>query len=402
MKNPPVPANEEERLRALNEYEILDTLPDEDFDEITRLASDICRTPISLVSLVDPSRQWFKSRYGLADAETERRFSFCAHAINHPEDVFVVTDSRKDDRFAGNPYVVGDPHVVFYAGVPLVTPQGYALGTLCVIDIKPRELSATQISALRILSKQVIKLFELRKKNLKLIEMQQQLEKRNNDLQQLNYIASHDLREPLRMISGFLDLLQRDYGPQLDEQALQYIQFATDGANRMNSLIVNLLNYSAIGQGKRVLEVLTLPQVLADVRMNLHKQIEERQGIFSWSPDLPDIYGNKTEITSLFQNLVSNAIKFGKPGEPPTVHIRCAEKPDHWQFSVADNGIGIAPADHPRIFAIFKRLHKDRYPGTGIGLAICEKIVSQHGGTIWIESEYGKGSVFHFTIRKKM
>ncbi|MFZ5971346.1 MAG: sensor histidine kinase [Bacteroidota bacterium] len=400
MKHPPIPANEEERIRALNEYRILDTLPDEDFDEITRLASDICRTPISLVSLVDPKRQWFKSRVGLSDSETDRQFSFCAHAINHPQDIFVVNDSRKDSRFADNPYVVGDPHVVFYAGVPLVTPQGYALGTLCVIDSKPRDLSETQMSALRILSKQVIKLFELRKKNLKLTEMQQQLEKRNNDLQQLNYIASHDLREPLRMISGFMDLLNRDYGPQLDDQARQYIQFATDGANRMNSLIINLLNYSAIGQGQRALEVLELPQLLADVRMNLHRQMEERQATFSWSSDLPSIHGNRTEITSLFQNLVSNAIKFGRTSEPPVVTIRHQETADHWQFSVADNGIGVAPSDHQKIFAIFKRVHKDRYPGTGIGLAICEKIVSQHGGNIWIESEFGKGSVFHFTIRK--
>lgn len=164
MTKPIIPVNESERLLALESYHIIDTLPEESYNDLTRIASIICNTPIALVTLVDERRQFFKSKQGIAVSETDRDISFCAHAINAPAELMMVEDARKDDRFSDNPLVTGDLKVVFYAGMPLVTDDGFALGTLCVVDYQPRELSDDQQQALKSLANQVIQLLELRKK----------------------------------------------------------------------------------------------------------------------------------------------------------------------------------------------------------------------------------------------
>ncbi|AUD02046.1 GAF domain-containing sensor histidine kinase [Spirosoma pollinicola] len=170
MNLPPSLPEENSRLKALKSYDILDTLPEEDYDELTQLAAQICQTPIALISLVDEKRQWFKSNHGLPVRETPREYSFCAHAIINPNEQLIVTDSREDERFAKNPLVTGDPHVIFYAGTPLVDDDGFALGSLCVIDNVPKQLSQDQLSALKILGKQIVNLLRLRKQNDKLKE----------------------------------------------------------------------------------------------------------------------------------------------------------------------------------------------------------------------------------------
>ncbi len=176
--NIPKPAvYENHRLDALRNYSILDTLPEKDFDDITKMASEICDTPISLISLIDGERQWFKSRIGVDDAETAREHAFCSHAINTPHEVMIVPDSRRDKRFSDNPYVTGPSKVIFYAGVPLVNPDGYAVGTICIIDNKPRDLNESQVNALKSLSRHTISLFELRKKNLLLDKEREELRK---------------------------------------------------------------------------------------------------------------------------------------------------------------------------------------------------------------------------------
>lgn len=185
MKVPAVPPDETNRVNALRSYDILDTLPEPDYDDLTYLASAICQTPISLISLIDDSRQWFKSNHGLNVRETPREFAFCTHGILNPDEILVVPDSRKDERFTGNPLVTGEPYVIFYAGVPLMNEDGYPLGSLCVIDNTPRELTQSQLTALKILSKQVVNLLELRRKNRALEIMQKLLEERNNELESL-------------------------------------------------------------------------------------------------------------------------------------------------------------------------------------------------------------------------
>jgi GAF domain-containing protein len=163
MKSAPVPADESARIEALRGYSLLDTLPEDIYDDITQLASEICRVPISLISLVDENRQWFKSKQRLAADETEREYSFCAHAILNPSEILVVPDAREDERFSDNPLTTGQPRVIFYAGVPLVNPEGYPLGTLCVIDNRPRTLTENQLLSLQALARLVNTHFELRK-----------------------------------------------------------------------------------------------------------------------------------------------------------------------------------------------------------------------------------------------
>jgi len=175
--------NELERLQALKSYDILDSLPEEDYDDITRLAAEICGTPISLISLLDDSRQWFKSSVGVEVRETPKEFAFCSHTILTPDRPCIVPDSRKDARFALNPLVTGDPHVVFYAGFPLVDPGGFALGSLCVIDSEEKNLTDHQVEALTILAKQVVRLMDLKKKNKALQTLKNMLEERNAELE---------------------------------------------------------------------------------------------------------------------------------------------------------------------------------------------------------------------------
>ena len=175
MKAAPLPENEPDRLKALATYKLLDTLPEDEYDAITRIASEICRTPISLISLVDENRQWFKSRLRLNPQETPRAYSFCAHAILNPDEIFIVPDARNDERFADNPLTTGPPTVVFYAGVPLKDTDGFALGSLCVIDKRPRILTENQLLSLKALAKLVSTTFELRRTKLELTQTQDAL-----------------------------------------------------------------------------------------------------------------------------------------------------------------------------------------------------------------------------------
>ncbi|MBG9378067.1 GAF domain-containing protein [Panacibacter sp. DH6] len=184
MRVADLPGNDEERLAALHSYDILDSLPEKEYNDITLLASTICSTPISLISFIDDKRQWFKSNHGLSVRETPKDYAFCSHAILDPSAILIVPDSRADERFSGNPLVEGDPHVIFYAGVPLVNKDGFPLGSLCVIDNKTRTLSENQLAALKILSGHVVSLLELRRATKTMTVLQKLLEERNEELQQ--------------------------------------------------------------------------------------------------------------------------------------------------------------------------------------------------------------------------
>ncbi|MDP1746333.1 MAG: ATP-binding protein, partial [Bacteroidota bacterium] len=210
--------------------------------------------------------------------------------------------------------------------------------------------------------------------------------------------ASHDLQEPLRMVTSYLQLLENRYKDKLDQDAKDFISFAVDGSNRMRSLIHSLLEYSRINRVK-AFEIIDVNILLKEVLENLSTAIKENKATIKIN-DLPKINGDPILINQLFQNLIQNAIKF-KNTRNPEIDISCKEEKDEYIFSVKDNGIGIQKEYIDKIFIIFKRLHsKEEYPGTGMGLAICKKIVERHGGKIWVESEFGKGSTFYFTIKK--
>jgi PAS domain S-box-containing protein len=220
----------------------------------------------------------------------------------------------------------------------------------------------------------------------------------NAELERFAYIASHDLQEPLRMVSSFLQLLQKKYGGHLDAKADQYIHYAVDGAERMKALIMDLLEYSRVGTGKEGFGWVDTAGVMAEVGAVFREKIVAARAQVEIG-ELPAVWGDKVQLTQLFQNLLSNALKYQRE-EPPVIRIGTrALDGDHCEFFVADNGIGIDPLFFDKIFIIFQRLHnKSDYSGTGIGLAICKKIVERHGGKIWVESDQQQGSVFYFTI----
>jgi light-regulated signal transduction histidine kinase (bacteriophytochrome) len=228
--------------------------------------------------------------------------------------------------------------------------------------------------------------------------LNENLRRTNQDLQQFSYAASHDLKEPLRTVSNYLQLIRSRYsGRLLDAEAGQLFDVAVAGAQRMHALVEALLQYSRSGEvGDATLELVRVDQVVSNVITNLQSAILDAGAEILPGP-LPAVTANPLYLTQVFENLVGNALKY-RSERPPRISITSAEGPRGWVFSVEDNGIGIPPEYQAQIFGIFKRLHGDEYPGTGIGLATCKKIVDRHGGTIWVESEPGKGSRFSFTI----
>ena len=219
----------------------------------------------------------------------------------------------------------------------------------------------------------------------------------NTDLEQFAYVSSHDLQEPLRMISGYVDLIKRKYKGALDSDMDKYIEFIVGGVNRMQLLIDDLLKYSRVSTLASPLVLINCENILEDSLLNLKISINESGAVVTHDP-LPTVMADGSQLTQVFQNLISNAIKF-KGSEPPRIHIGVEKKEEMWVFSVADNGIGIAPEFFDRIFVVFNRLHSsEKYSGTGIGLSICKKIVERYGGKIWVDSKIGRGSKFYFTI----
>ena len=225
------------------------------------------------------------------------------------------------------------------------------------------------------------------------------LSRSNADLQQFAFVASHDLQEPLRMVISFTQLLSKRYRGQLDREADEFIGFAVDGAVRMQRLLNDLLEYSRLNTRARPLEPIDLEKVLADVVTDLQVPIGETGAVVTHD-SLPIVNADAGQLAQLLQNLIANSLKF-RGNEPPVIHVAGEEHGDEWRLSVRDNGIGIDAANHERIFAMFQRLHTQKeYPGTGIGLALCKRIVDRLGGRIWVTSELGQGSTFHFSIPK--
>lgn len=392
--------NEEERMKSLESYAILDTLSETEFDNLTFLAAQICDTPISLVTFIDNDRQWFKSRIGLDVFQTPRDYAFCTHAINQPNDVFIVPDSREDERFYDNPVVTGEPNVIFYAGVPLVTEKGLPLGTLCVIDQVPRELTANQILSLKALAHQTLKLLELRLNKMELENTMGKLRKKNMELEKFAQIAAHDLKSPLNNITGLTDFFVESYGEAIDDEGKEILTMIKTSSIKLREMIDSLLLYSK--SDTNLLDSKT--------KVNLQMLKKDLSDLFAFSTNcsialqsnLEFITINKTGIEQILINLIANALKYNDK-EIAKIEIEVLEEENFYRFSVQDNGFGIAEEHHERIFQLFEVLSaNDRFgeKGNGIGLATVKKIVESLHGIIYVESELGVGSKFVFTIKK--
>jgi light-regulated signal transduction histidine kinase (bacteriophytochrome) len=251
----------------------------------------------------------------------------------------------------------------------------------------------TDITALKNAEAEVVRInADLRRSN-------EQLARSNEDLERFAFVASHDLQEPLRMITTYLQLLVRTYPAQFEGEGNMFVRNIVDGAARMRSLLADLLSYSEIGgEPEDAAQTIDLNAVVETARQNLKMAVEESGAVIDCD-ELPDVTGHTIHFVQLFQNLIGNAIKY-RGADPPRIHISCETADNCYRFAIADNGMGIDPAYHTKIFGVFKRLHGKKIPGTGIGLAICQRVVERYHGRIWVESESGRGATFFFTLNE--
>ncbi len=266
------------------------------------------------------------------------------------------------------------------------------------LDILNKELAFQYEEKAKRAAELIIANKELAFQNEEKEKRSKELENANKDLEQFAYAASHDLQEPLRMISSFIQLLERKYKDKLDQEADEYIHFVVDGATRMQKLLINLLDFSRISTHAKPFVHVDTKTIVGQAISILHLLITANNALLNCD-DLPVIKADESQILRVFQNLIENAVKFKKKTELPQIHISCTKQDNMYRFSVADNGIGIEMQYHDKVFSVFQRLHSVKdYPGTGIGLSICKRIIERHGGTIWFESVLNEGTTFYFTI----
>lgn len=396
MLYPKLPLNETDRLDAVLQYQLLDTLPESDYDNITKLVASICDVPISLITLLDEKRNFFKSHLGFTLNEYPRETSFCSHAILGKEEIFVVKDARMDERFKDNP-LIENYETVFYAGVPLVNPEGFALGMLCVFDSQPRELTANQIEALITLGNQVVNLFELRRKNINLEVAQIALMKNNLNLKDFASHVSHDLKSPLANIMSLTGFLREDTTNNLSFESMGYLNYIEESAAILRDYIDGILNYYQTDELLNTQkEDVKLSMILEDIKQLLMTKNDD----FIYPKHITINHINKSVLTQILMNLVDNALKYNDCHKR-IVDIAYVEEPLFHKFSVSDNGVGIAEDKQDYIFELFKTLdHTNRKPSTGIGLSTVKNLVNKLGGYITVTSELGSGSTFTFTIKK--
>ena len=353
----------------------------------------VCRRRDRCLHLVASS-----GRYTHTDGPAHRRVPFGCYSIGRlasgEEAKFVGNDVQNDPRVHDRAWA-SELGLVSFAGYQLRTPGEETLGVLALFAKHP--ILADEDALLDGLGSTVALLVKRAAAEEALLRRTAELARSNKDLEQFAYVASHDLQEPLRMVSSYTQLLARRYRGQLDAAASEFIAYAVDGANRMQKLIDDLLAYSRVGTRAKAFQPADCTAVFDRALANLKAAIETSGTVVTHGP-LPAVVHDNLLLVQLFQNLIGNAIKFHVE-KPPRIHVSAEQKGEEWVFAVRDNGIGIDPQYAERIFTIFQRLHTgDEYPGTGIGLAICKKIVERRGGRIWVESQPGTGSTFYFTI----
>ncbi|RDV15710.1 ATPase [Pontibacter diazotrophicus] len=389
---------EVERLRALKAFNILDTPAEKEFDDITALAAHICDTPISLITLVTEERQWFKSKVGTEVCELPRSVSFCQHTILQ-NNILEIEDTLEDERFRQNILVTSPPYIRFYAGAQLLTDNGYNLGSLCVLDTVPRQLTEVQRNALNTLARQVVANFELRLKQEQLEKEKLQLKVANEKLEQFVRMVSHDLKEPIMNISTIIEWLQDDLAAKDFANMASNLLLIKDSAAAMEELVIGLLQYS-------MTQVKDLPKEEVDVYGMVQGLIAEHSGGREMkthvSPDLPVLTTEKVLLQQVFANLISNAFKYHHTGKGNLWVSIDEESEKYYTFCVKDDGPGIPLQHQEKVFAMFERLLRDasKKHGSGIGLATVKKIVEDKGGKVWIESDAGQGTTFYFTWPK--
>jgi signal transduction histidine kinase len=397
-----IPATEEQRLEALEELQLYPVTPEDNFDNITKLASFICKTPVSLITIIGRDKQWMKSATGTDVTEIDRNISHCTHAILEPDNLMEVRDTRNDLRFAENPFTLGQPPILFYAGMPLKAPNGAAMGTLCVLDTQPRSLDEGQKEALKALARQVENLFELRRQNVHLQKVREQLNVRNTQLKDFAGTVAHDMKMPLANIIITSDLLKAKYGDQLDLQGKEYLQYLKQSSFKLSNYIQGILeHYESDTLTSRNCEEFDIHDLLEGI-------IDLLNIDYDCIIDLPEenriIHGNRSALEQIFLNLIGNSIKY-TANEKIRIKIDFKEDKDFYHFSVEDNGIGIPQDRQEEVFELFTVLaDTDRKGnrGNGIGLSTVKKLILSMEGNIKVRSQVNKGTIIDFSVKRKL
>lgn len=379
------PPSQTARLAALRSYGILDTRVEGAFDDITRIASHVCQTPIAVVNLIDEHRQWFKSEIGLGVRETPLATSICAHAILQ-FDFMEIPDTTLDDRFSGNPLVTGQPHLRFYAGALLKTSAGHALGTVCVLDTRPRVLSDDQRSVLRALARQTMAQLELRRAWV-------QAERGRRYRSRLMAMAGHDLRQPLSVVTMVIDQLRATVADGDDREQLG---LAAAAAQTLGDDLTRLAQASREDADLEtaILSPLPLSDVLDAIR-DTWGYIATRKGLqFDVDDGAQWVHGNPAMLHTVLDNLVGNAIKYTARG---SVCVRCRTQGPHVHVEVVDTGIGIPATLLGRIFDEFQQADPSS-DGLGLGLSIAKRTADVSGCDLTVTSQRGSGSTFGVVV----
>ncbi|MCB0194731.1 MAG: PAS domain S-box protein [Anaerolineae bacterium] len=339
-------------------------------------------------------------RIVLVNVQTETIFGYEREAlINQPVEILI-------------PYQLRDHHVQYrrlFSSAPRVRPMGAdidLLGLRCdgiefpvEVSLSPLETAEGHLitATIRDITEKKKIADQLQRNNIKLTEQAEALERSNMELQQFAYAASHDLQAPLRNISGFMKLLQQNYRGKLDKQTDERIDRAIGSTRQLETVIQDILAYSRVDARPRPFEIVSLSEIFDELVTMLAETIQDAHARVT-RDNLPTVMGDRSQLTQVLQNLISNGLKY-QNSLPPKIHVSAKKNKDTWLIAVQDNGIGIAPEDHPRIFEIFERLHTPQeHPGSGIGLAICRRVIQRHNGKIWVESELNRGSTFYFTL----
>jgi signal transduction histidine kinase len=376
--------NEAERLRALRSYGILDTATEPAYDDITRIASYVCQTPVAVVSLVDENRQWFKSEIGLGVRESSLETSICAHAILEHDFLFEVSDTTGDPRFASNPVVTGPEKIRFYAGALLRTPDGLPLGTLCVTDHKPRRLTSEQRDVLTALARQVMAQLELRRALAASDRMRQ-------NVSRMMAITGHDLKQPLQIMMMAIDRIKKKLTDPRDQERFRY---AVDASKQMAEDLDRLAETSALegGFGAPDLKTFAVAEIFDTVVYNwrLHAEIKGLRLVFK--PCSAYVVSDLHMLRAIVGNLVGNAIKYTERGR---VVVGCRRRGKFLSIEILDSGVGIPPHQLPTIFDAFHQINPAN-EGLGLGLSIVRRTTDALGHKISVKSKLGRGS--HFSI----